>query len=359
MPATRFRVLAWLPLLRALGHECSVAHSRPPKYAHFRWLGWRLSQRVRRWSRRLDIWRAARGRFDVVFLERELFDDDSVDLEQRLAALSAGLVWDVDDAIFLRHPEKFETLARLADVVFVGNERLRERVASQAGHVLVIPTCIDTDRTTPVRVEPRHAPIIGWIGTSSNLPYVLEIAPALLAVQRSHGARVQITSDASPLLDRLREQGLSFEWREWSDATELADLQNVDVGIMPLPDTEWSQYKCGLKLLQYMAVGRPVVASPVGVNATIVVAQETGLLARDVEEWRASLVRLIEDSELRQRMGAAGRRRAEAEYSLAVHLPQFLKGLEAACRTNGLARATSVRGPSDCDVGHSQCEAPP
>jgi len=122
----------------------------------------------------------------------------------------------------------------------------------------------------------------------------------------------------------------SAELRPWAEETEASEIQAFDVGIMPLDDTEWERGKCGYKLLQYMAAGRPVVASPVGVNPDIVEPGVTGLLARTPEEWRTALTRLRDDPGLRARMGAAGRRRVEADYSLDIAEPRLRALLQSA-----------------------------
>ena len=109
----------------------------------------------------------------------------------------------------------------------------------------------------------------------------------------------------------------------------MADVQAMDIGIMPLPDQTWARGKSGYKLIQYMACGLPVVASPVGGNSELVAHGETGFLATSPEEWRAALTRLLDDPELRKRIGAAGRERVVKEYSLAVHAPRLVELLRS------------------------------
>jgi glycosyltransferase involved in cell wall biosynthesis len=114
------------------------------------------------------------------------------------------------------------------------------------------------------------------------------------------------------------------ESHPWSEDSEGPVLATIHIGIMPLPDEPWERGKCGYKLIQYMACGRPVVASPVGVNQDIVTA-DTGLLAADQGAWLAALRRLAADPALRQAMGAAGRRKVESDYSLQATAPRLVQ----------------------------------
>jgi glycosyltransferase involved in cell wall biosynthesis len=146
------------------------------------------------------------------------------------------------------------------------------------------------------------------------------IMPTLIAVAAAEEARITaigagIAAEPHPLMDGL----------PWSEMTEVSQIQKMDVGIMPLADTPWARGKCGYKLIQYMACGLPVVASPVGVNSEIVEHGVNGFLADSEAEWREALVRLLRDPDLRRRMGAEGRRKVESEYSLQVWGPRVAK----------------------------------
>lgn len=330
VPSSRFRILQWIPHLERLGHQCTVAPARPAKYDAYRWLGWRLSQRFRKVSRWLDWWMSRCRRVDVVVVERELSDDDSTDLERRFRQSLRTFILDVDDGIFLRHPEKFDCLARMADLVIAGNAAIAERARTVTRKVVTIPTCVDTDVYTPAHERPAGPPTLGWIGTSSNLPYLRRLAPVLRAVQQRHDCRLRLIVDESPEIELLRGEGVHCDWIPWSSRREIAELRQLDIGLMPLPDDEWSRHKCGFKLLQYMAVGLPAVASPVGVNREIVVSGQTGFLAATDVEWEAALESLLSDAELRRRLGTAGRERTVQNYSVASHLDLWVSAVTAA-----------------------------
>jgi glycosyltransferase involved in cell wall biosynthesis len=179
---------------------------------------------------------------------------------------------------------------------------------------------------------------VGWIGRDSTTMYLEPVLPVLARLQQAHpGLRVR-------LVGGLPGTGAGVAAvRPWSLATELDELACFDIGIMPLTDDDWARGKGGYKILQYFACGIPTVASPVGVNADIVRDGETGFLARDAREWESGLSKLIEDRELRRRMGAAGRRAAEAEHSLAVAAPRLLAALEETHAAVGARQGSNRR----------------
>lgn len=332
VPSTRFRMLPLAHRLREQGHACTLSHSYPEKYDYFPRLGFRPSQWLKRTLRRVDLLRVRLGRYDAVILERELFDNPTWDLEAALRRVAKTLVLDIDDGVFLKFPEKFERLLELADLVVVGNRLLAEWAAAADRPVVIIPTCIDTEdyRPGPRTGAAGRLPVIGWMGTAGNVAYLRELATPLRNLARRHEFELQVIAGERGILDELPLQGVRVVFRKWEPATEAIDIRDFDIGVMPLSDDPWSRYKCGLKLLQYMAVGVPGVASPVGVNSDIVEPGINGYLAATAEEWESSLGSLLESPELRQRMGQAARQTVEQRYSLAVNLPRWLDAVRGA-----------------------------
>lgn len=326
VPSTRFRILQFLPALRRAGLRCTVRHSHPPKYEHYGWLGWRASLAARRAGRRLNLAEAAARRFDLAVIERELFDDGSLEFEQRLRGIVPRLLLDVDDGVFLRHPAKYESLARICDGVIAGNEAIAARTRPFNEHVTVIPTSVDLDRYQPAAQGPRTGPIVmGWTGTSSNLEQLRIVAEPLRRLAESHAIELQVISDRPEPLRPTDFGRLPVRFVRWSLRREMAQLRPFRIGIMPLADSEWERYKCGLKLIQYLALGIPAVASPVGVNPQIIQTGENGFLADTAGEWETCLDRLITDSALRAHLGQAGRRTVESRYSVQVNAPRLIE----------------------------------
>ncbi|WEN42111.1 hypothetical protein CKCBHOJB_01696 [Thauera sp. GDN1] len=326
--SSRYRSFQYLPALEAAGLRFTVsplfdAAYLAHKYAHGRA---RIGDVLRAFARRLwavlTVPRAA-----VVVIEYELLPWFPAVLERWLAWRGCRMVVDYDDALFHQydtHPNpwvrrllgrKIATVMRLAHTVVAGNAYLAD-YARRAGapRVAVIPTVIDLARY-PVKDAADASGVftIGWIGSPSTARYLRDIAPALAQVCRDGRARVRLVGSGPVDLP-----GVPVEVVAWREETEVDEIRGFDVGIMPLPDEPWARGKCGFKLIQYMACGLPVVASPVGVNAEIVADGGNGFLARDGGEWVAALARLKGDAALGGRLGKAGRRKVEARYCLQV-----------------------------------------
>jgi len=284
------------------------------------------------------FWHLARvwiGCFDVIFLERELFDDDTWSMETRFRKMARAFVLDVDDAVFLRHPEKFQRIARMSDLVIAGNRFLKDRIEPMNCNIVIIPTCIDTEVFPLKRYaqsEDRRV-IVGWMGTTANLEYLLVVASALrnLAIRCDFELRL-IAPDDGPLKS-IDLSGVNVRFVTWKGDTEVDELLRIDIGIMPLfAEDDWNAYKCGLKLLQYMAIGVPGVASPIGVNRDIIRHGENGFLASEPDEWEESLLELVQNPDLRRTVGANARRTVEKHYSVQTHLPRLIASLQAVIR---------------------------
>ncbi len=337
VPSSRFRVLQYIPYLQQLSHECVVLPSRPEKYRSIRGLGSRLSQHVRRFRRLRNIRMIAQSSFDVVFLERELFSDGSYDVEQTLRAAAKTLILDIDDGLFVLHPRKFDVLAGISDAVIVGNKLLYEKTISLNANVTTIPTCLDLER---YQVKPpRHGDdkrerttILGWTGTAANIEFLKQVEQPLNDLAKRFPIELRIIAESSRPLRQLHLPDVSIRFTTWNEETEIEDLRSFDIGLMPMPDNEWTRYKCGLKILQYMALGIPAVASPVGTNADIIQHERNGFLAETDREWVEILSRLIEQRELRVAIATAGRSTVEERFSVRKHVSSLVKVFEGAIR---------------------------
>lgn len=336
VPSSRFRMLPYAPRLGSAGHRCRVSTSFPAKYDYFPWLGFRPSQKLKRLTRYAHWWLSRLRGDDVVVVDREIFDDPSTSFEERFRKTAARLVLDLDDAVFLRYPEKFERLVPLADLVICGNRLIEEWVQPRNASTIVIPSCVDLDRY-PQRDRPEtdEKPLeIGWMGTASNIPCLEVIAPTLQKLASRHRFEfLVVTNDPGPL-GQIDLSGVSVRHARWSAESEFDLLSSMDIGVMPLsPESEWDRYKCGMKLLQYMAARLPAVASPVGVNAEIL-SGDCGFAATTPAEWETQLTRLVEDAPLRQKIGEAARSKIEAEFSIQSQFPQYEAALRSLFETD-------------------------
>jgi len=319
-PSSRFRVLQFLPCFRREGIRAVVRPCSPNVYrSHRDYPFGGLALQALFTAAKLGSRLAAAleaSRHDVVFVERELLPHLTPRLETLVSLRNPAMHLDFDDAIHLRYGEGARNpVARVIGMVrtvSAGNEYLAAYARRFNPRVSVIPTAVDTDRYAPA--PEGDVPFV-WTGSSSTLPYLERLAPAL---RRVPGARLLVICDRRP-----RALGIPVEFVPWSERVEVEALRRGRVGLMPLPDTEWARGKCGLKLLQYMACGIPCVGSGVGANPEILEGGQCGMLARTEDDWVEALTRLRGDGALRQRLRAAGRRRVESAYSVRGVYPRL------------------------------------
>jgi glycosyltransferase involved in cell wall biosynthesis len=329
VPSTRFRLMPYIAPLERAGHRCTVMFSYPAKYEYYRMLGWRLSQRLQRGVRHWQAWRANQSAYDAIFLEREIFDDESSELESRFRKATRRFVLDVDDGIFVKNPAKFAKVAAMADHVVCGNRFIAEYTQPIQANITIIPTCIEAWRY-PARSPHASSdqPVIGWIGTGPNVRLLQECAGALRALAKERKFRLHVIAAADAPLSEVDLAGVDVRLIPWSEKTEIQHLHQFDIGIMPLPPNDpWMKYKCAAKLLQYLAVGIPAVASPVGVNADILAGNQVGFAANNIDDWIVHLRTLLDDVSLRQQMGDRGRDIVHQQYTIEANWQRLEKVL--------------------------------
>ena len=275
-------------------------------------------------------WAAARRGSEVVWIEKEILPYVPAAVERWLVA-GTPYVLDYDDATFHtydRHSNplvrralgrKVRRLMRGAALVIVGNDYLA-RYARQSGapRVEVVPSAVDLDRYGPVTPPPGGAFTVGWIGSPGSERVLESFRETALEVTSWPDTRLVLVGASPRALP-----GVAHETWTWTENSEVDAMRAFHVGIMPLPDLPWERGKCGFKLIQCMGAGRPVVASPVGVNAEIVRDGVDGFHASDTTSWVRALARLRDDASLRDRMGASGRERVESRYSVGAVAPRL------------------------------------
>lgn len=338
-PSSRFRVYQFMDYLCEQGVEATVrpflsSQLAPIVYGHGR-VGFKTG---------ITLWGAARRfadvlaacRYDVVYVLREAFPFGPPLFEHALKAFAGRLVFDFDDAIYmpslayanpldrLRDFGKPAKIIRMASQIVVGNDYLRDyatRFTDAPDRVTVIPTVVDTNEyRPPLSRNSGTTCVIGWIGTPRGSSYLRDLIDVIADLAQAHPQVAFKFVGAEPFDVR----SLPVTFKAWRLEEEVADLQSFDIGIMPLTDDEETRGKCGFKLIQYMSVGIPVVCSPVGANLSIVEDGASGYFASTPTEWLASLKRLIQDPELRRRLGRRGRDLVESRFSRAVIAPRLL-----------------------------------
>jgi glycosyltransferase involved in cell wall biosynthesis len=342
-PGQRYRIEQWDPFLREEGIEITYSPSVPAcvtallqQSGRFGRKAWGLTQAF---SRRLrEAWKASA--FDLVYIFREGALFGPALAERFLTWNGIPFVFDFDDAVwvryvspansyfsYLRFPGKTATLCRLARHVIAGNSYLRDYASRYNEQVSIVPSTIDTLKYEPIPSRACARPVIGWTGSYSTVQYLRLVRRALARLRARRDFRVVVVGGTGFEVDAV-----DVEHRPWRSATEVQDLSDFDVGIMPLPDNEWARGKCGLKALQYMALGIPPVVSPVGVNREIVAHGQNGFLASTEEDWVVTLDRLLADPKLRLRVGRAARATVETRFSAKVQAPRVARILRSAVR---------------------------
>jgi glycosyltransferase involved in cell wall biosynthesis len=332
--SSRVRFLQFLPALERQGFTFDVQPLLDNDYVRSLYGGppFGIGRLAMAYGRRLRALRR-RWRYDVVWLEKEVFPWLPAWVEiARLQGIP--YVVDYDDAWFYRYEShwlspilghKIDAVMRVAHTVVAGNDFLARRArGAGALHVEIVPSAIDLDRYHDLPLRPEGGPLnVGWIGIPLNAHYLSIVAPALRAVE---GINLQVVGGQVP----GELAGVRAESFPWTEETEIARIAAFDVGIMPLHDTPWERGKCAFKLLQVMAAGKPVIASPVGANRQVVQHGVNGFLAETTEQWMEALRALAADAGLRRRMGEAARQTVADSYSTAVVAPRLASILNGA-----------------------------
>jgi len=340
--SSRLRSLQYLPSLADEGIEVTVSSLFDDEYLIELYTKGRRSKlrSMILYLKRLFVLLTV-FRYDVLWIEKEIFPYFPAVFERLLAFLGVRYVVDYDDAIFHNYDlsgsglirkllgRKIDTVMARANCVIAGNQYLAERAwKAGAKRVEIIPTVVDHARYFQAARNGDEQLVIGWIGSPSTQCYVIDIQHALRDVCEKTGARLILVGATDSVFGELA--GIPVEIVPWSEESEAKSIAAMDVGIMPLVDGPWEKGKCGYKLIQYMASGVPVVASPVGVNVEIV--DDCGRLAESEHEWAESLLELLSDDEKRNTLGHAGRVAVEKRYSLQIQAPVLADILKSAGR---------------------------
>ncbi|MBK9215045.1 MAG: glycosyltransferase family 4 protein [Chloracidobacterium sp.] len=343
-PGQRFRIEQWEPLLADEGIEISYAPFETEELRSVLHTGGGVFAKigaVTRTMRRRGRELGDLSKYDLVYLFREAAILGPPWFERRIAGSGVPIVFDFDDAVFvsykspsngylsyLKFPSKTAEIVRLSAHVMAGNQYLADYSRQFNENVSIVPTTIDTDKYTVVERPVADVPTIGWSGSFSTVQHLDTIRDVLRELARTEQFRLRVIGTPS-----YKIPDVDTEATQWRSATEIEDLREIDIGVMPLPDEDWSRGKCGLKALQYMALGIPTVCSPVGVNSTIIRDGVNGHLADAPREWIDVLKKLLHSRELRREIGLAGRKTVEDEYSARVVAPKVAEIFRAAVKT--------------------------
>ncbi len=352
VPGQRYRIEQWVPHLERQGvtFERDILLERDEVHRLF-WgnspvrKAFMISKAIFEREWRL---RSLKG-FDCIWVYRASWPIGPAWSEKRLARRGNPVIFDFDDAIWiaqtsksnkrwawLKFSDKTADICRIASHVVVGNDFLAAFARKNNPNVTVVPPTVElksydlaaVDRPDRYAREEDRPFVIGWTGSHTTAQYLKIVEPALRILARRHRILLRVIGDPA-----YQAEGIPLELVDWNAATEVRDLAAIDTGIMPLPDDRWSRGKCGMKAIQYMALGIPAVVSPVGFNTELIRHDENGLLADSVGDWVTSLEWLITDANLRRRLGEAGRRTVEVGYCATAQAPRVFEVISAVCES--------------------------
>lgn len=339
-PSNRYRVEQYLPFLKEHGiHYClrpfitsefyKILYSKGNKIKKTAYF---LSSCIKRLS---DIIRVIN--YDIIFIHIEAFPFGPPLFERMFYSMKKPIIFDFEDAIYLpssdgggrfgwlKFPQKFYSNIKMSSHIIVCNNYLKEKLYNYNSNITIIPTSINTDKFSVKNGKDlNNELIIGWIGSHTTLPCLNKIIPALQELSKRYkftfkivgGGRYFEVSDVKVINER------------WTLEKDVENYQSLDIGLYPLPDNEWARAKTPFKTIQYMSVGVPTVASNIGGNREIIQDGINGFLASTEDEWVDKLSLLIENPELRRRLGMAGRETVEELYSVKVNAPKYLEILK-------------------------------
>ncbi|MES2513646.1 MAG: glycosyltransferase family 4 protein [Bacteroidota bacterium] len=341
-PSQRYRFEQYLPFFKANGFDWELSEIitekddrifyHPGNYLQKAWILFKSL-----FIRLNDLRRAKQ--FDVIFIQREALLLGSSFFEKQFYK-RGKVIFDFDDSIwlldtspenkkfeFLKNPDKTNINIAHAHIVIAGNNYLASYAKEFNQNTVIIPTTIDTDFHKPAtELRNKDKVVIGWSGSISTIKHFENSIPFLkkLIAKYPNKLEIHVIGQAA-----YAHSEIAVVSKSWSAASEVADLNCFDIGIMTLPDDQWAQGKCGLKGLSYMACGIATVMSPVGVNKDIIQHGVNGYLAETEQQWIDSLSQLIENHQLREQIGSAGRETVVKNYSVNAHKHRYLEVLNS------------------------------
>lgn len=332
--STRYRLGQYVPGLAEYGIDLQIRHLLGDVYLRRTFGGkskpW-LAMAQAGWERLRDL--RGQGGHDAIMLHCELLPLMPAWVERSL--MSRPYIYDFDDAFYLKYRSgrlgrlrgvlggKFDSVMQGATAITAGNQVLKDYALQHNPHTTFLPTVVDTTRYLPERHDRGRELVVGWIGSPSTAPYLAELVAPLSVLGKESPVRLVVIGGQAPAIANV-----TVEEHAWSEDSEIGLINGFDIGVMPLPDSAWARGKCAFKLIQYMACGVPVVASPVGANVDVV-GTECGLVAATDIQWLEAFRTLRDNPGRAAEMGAAGRERVERNYSLHRNLPVLAEVIRA------------------------------
>jgi glycosyltransferase involved in cell wall biosynthesis len=361
--SSRYRFYQYLPYLQSQGFEISISSLLDNKYIadlNKSNISVETRNRKRNLSNLLNVYFQRVRKLinsnghDLLWIEKELLPYAPAWLEKILIG-DIPYVVDYDDAQFhvydyygskstkLFLSNKIDNIMANSKLVVAGNKYIEERAnAAGAKRIEIIPTVVDINRYSVENNSINKVNLtelldkelsqkqssqifnIGWIGSPSTSRYINPMQPVFQQLNEKYNCKFTLIGAGN-----FQLEGISLTLKNWNEESEVEDLKILDVGIMPLDNNLWEQGKCGIKLIQYMACGLPVVGTPIGVNKDIIQHGFNGFHANSPDDWVKYLSILAEDPQLRSVMGKRGRSMVESTYCLHLTAPKLAQLLRS------------------------------
>lgn len=326
--SVRYRMMPYAPALAAAGIQLRYLPFATPQLQHLLYQPKHYPQKIVAMLGALTQWLVKLPRRPAAVIVQREAALIGAPMIERWFSQRVPVIFDFDDAIFLptdpkrsingwlsrlaRPANKTDQLLSLSSMVWAGNAYLADYARRFNPNVQIIPTVVDCEKCQPRSVPSPHICTLGWIGSHSTARYLEQIVPVLRQLAQRYRFRLLVVGAAKP----IEIEGIECINRDWQQAREWHDFQQIDIGLYPIEADLWAEGKCGLKAIQYGAAAISSVCSAVGVNQHIVEHGQTGFLAHNQAEWLDYLARLLEAEQLRQMLGQAARQKIEAEYSV-------------------------------------------
>lgn len=354
-PGQRFRIEQWEPFLKKENITIDYFSFTDDKLRDVIYKEGHLAAKIKELLkanlRRLKHTLKAKN-YDAVFLYRAASMVGPAWMEKLLRWRDVPIIFDFDDAIFFTDTSKANKrfawakfsgktadICRLSTSVTVGNSYLADYAKKYNKQVFVVPTSIDTDKYQPAakKRSDRARVVVGWTGSSTSQYHLEEFEPVLAELLKERDVEIRVVSNREPTFTTV-----PFVWRAWSAETEVEEIAQIDIGIMPTPDDEWSRGKCALKALQYMSLGIPAICTDMGANRDVVKNGVNGFLAKSSEEWLTAFKALIDDPLLRRKLGDEARRTVVENYSMESCAALFSEAVKATVQNKNNKKVLSA-----------------
>lgn len=334
--SSRYRMFQYLPLLQKLDWQLEVHSLLNDDYinALYGKTKFPLGDLIKSYCKRIALL-LKKEKYDLIWLQQEAFPWIPSFVETFLLNGKTPIVVDYDDAFFHRYDQhknplirfflkkKIDRVMNISSVVIVCNDYLAQRAKqNNAKRVELLPTVIDLNLYKVKAENDKQTFTIGWVGSPHTARYLDSIKPALVELMKDDSVKVKILGSSKYDLP-------GAQLIDWEEGTEIENIRTFDVGIMPLDNTSWERGKCGFKLIQYMACGIPVIASPIEINKKIVNHRVNGFLAETLDGWKEYFKLLKDNVQLREEIGLQGRKTVEENFTLEVNTPKLINILKS------------------------------